>query len=55
MMLGVCMRQFDNTRNPILPLDIHIPDSEAHVMPNGNLYIYGSYDNIINYYDHYFN
>lgn len=50
MMLGVCMRQFDNTRNPILPLDIHIPDSEAHVMPNGNLYIYGSYDNYGNLY-----
>ncbi|MFV0441194.1 MAG: family 43 glycosylhydrolase [Lachnospirales bacterium] len=37
-------RKHENTRNPILPLDIHIPDSEAHVMPDGNLYIYGSFD-----------
>jgi len=34
-----------NKRNPILPLDVHIPDSEAHVMPDGRLYIYGSFDN----------
>ncbi len=33
-----------NMRNPILPIDIHIPDSEAHVMPDGKLYIYGSFD-----------
>lgn len=38
------MRIYKNTRNPILPLDIHIPDGEAHVMPDGKLYIYGSYD-----------
>lgn len=38
------MRNFKNTRNPILPLDIHVPDSEAHVMPDGKLYVYGSYD-----------
>lgn len=38
------MREFTNMRNPILPLDIHIPDSEAHVMPDGKLYIYGSFD-----------
>ncbi len=37
-------RQYINRRNPILPLDIHIPDGEAHVMPDGNLYIYGSLD-----------
>ena len=35
---------FQNTRNPILPLNIHVPDSEAHVMPDGKLYIYGSFD-----------
>lgn len=35
---------FENTRNPILPLDVHVPDSEAHVMPDGKLYVYGSYD-----------
>lgn len=39
------MRKYHNTRNPILPLDIHIPDSEGHVMPDGKLYIYGSFDN----------
>ena len=39
------MREFRNKRNPILPLDIHIPDSEAHVMPDGKLYVYGSFDN----------
>ena len=36
---------YQNERNPILPLKYHIPDSEAHVMPDGNLYIYGSFDN----------
>lgn len=38
------MREFRNKRNPILPLDIHIPDSEGHVMPDGKLYLYGSFD-----------
>lgn len=33
-----------NQRNPILPPDIHVPDSEAHVMPDGQLYLYGSFD-----------
>ena len=33
-----------NTHNPILPLEHHVPDCEAHVMPDGNLYLYGSYD-----------
>lgn len=36
--------KYNNQRNPILPVNIHIPDSEAHVMPDGKLYIYGSYD-----------
>lgn len=36
--------EYKNTHNPILPLKHHIPDSEAHVMPDGTLYIYGSYD-----------
>lgn len=40
------MREFENTRNPILPLDVHIPDSEGHVMPDGKLYVYGSYDTL---------
>lgn len=38
------MRQYQNQRNPILPVDIHIPDGEPHMMPDGKLYIYGSYD-----------
>lgn len=38
------MREYKNKRNPILPLDIHIPDSEGHVMPDGKLYLYGSFD-----------
>lgn len=44
------MKEYKNTRNPILPLDIHTPDSEAHMMPDGNLYIYGSYDDRENMY-----
>lgn len=36
--------EFENMRNPILPLDVHIADGEPHVMPDGKLYIYGSYD-----------
>ncbi|HHV11079.1 MAG TPA: family 43 glycosylhydrolase [Clostridiales bacterium] len=35
---------FKNTRNPILPLEYHVPDGEAHVMPDGRLYVYGSFD-----------
>ena len=33
-----------NRRNPLLPPKIHIPDCEAHVMPDGRLYLYGSFD-----------
>lgn len=44
------MKSFKNVRNPILPLNIHIPDSEAHVMSDGKLYIYGSYDDYSNLY-----
>ena len=36
---------YTNQRNPILPLQYHVPDSEAHVMPDGKLYVYGSFDN----------
>lgn len=28
------MKEFKNTRNPILPLEFHIPDSEGHMMPD---------------------
>ena len=30
--------------NPILPSEFLIPDAEAHVMPDGRIYIYGSHD-----------
>lgn len=40
------MTEYKNTRNPILPVDIHVPDGEAHVMPDGKLYIYGSFDDM---------
>ena len=36
--------EFKNCRNPVFPLDIHIPDAEAHVMPDGRVYVYGSWD-----------
>ena len=38
------MEHFKNMRNPVLPPKYHVPDSEAHVMPDGKLYIYGSFD-----------
>ena len=37
--------KFQNQRNPILPVQYHVPDAEAHVMPDGKLYVYGSFDN----------
>ena len=30
--------------NPILPETCFVPDAEARVMPDGRLYIYGSWD-----------
>lgn len=39
------MKEFKNKRNPVLPVEYHIPDSEGHVMPDGKLYLYGSFDN----------
>ncbi len=30
--------------NPLFPRDLFIPDGEAHVMPDGRLYVYGSMD-----------
>ena len=38
------MKLYTNRRNPVLPPDWHMPDSEAHVMPDGKLYLYGSFD-----------
>ena len=36
--------------NPLLPSEIHIPDGEARVMPDGRLYVYGSFDAMDDYY-----
>jgi hypothetical protein len=33
-----------NSRNPLMPPEYHFPDCEAHVMSDGKLYLYGSYD-----------
>ncbi|WFB35184.1 hypothetical protein P3T73_13545 [Kiritimatiellota bacterium B12222] len=30
--------------NPLLPLTVFVPDVEAHVAPDGRLYLYGSID-----------
>lgn len=38
------MEIYENSRNPVLPLNHHFPDSEAHVFSDGKLYLYGSYD-----------
>ena len=38
------MELYTNRRNPVLPPEWHMPDSEAHVMPDGKLYLYGSFD-----------
>ncbi len=38
------MDKWINQHNPILPVKYHFPDCEAHVMPDGELYIYGSFD-----------
>ena len=38
------MQIYENSRNPVLPLEHHFPDSEAHVFSDGRLYLYGSYD-----------
>lgn len=35
---------YHNAHNPLLPLKHHMPDVEAHVMSDGKLYLYGSYD-----------
>ncbi len=40
------MEHYENARNPVLPLQCHIPDGEAHVMSDGRLYVYGSYDGL---------
>ena len=44
------MQIYENSRNPVLPLEHHFPDSEAHVFSDGRLYLYGSYDIYNNWY-----
>ena len=44
------MKLFNNCKNPVFPIDFHVPDGEAHVMPDGKVYIYGSWDNANEYY-----
>jgi len=38
------MTEFKDCRNPVLPVHLHIADPEAHVMPDGRVYVYGSWD-----------
>lgn len=38
------MKIFKNCHNPVVGVGIHIPDGEAHVMPDGRVYVYGSWD-----------
>lgn len=38
------MTEYFDCRNPVLPVELHIPDPEAHVMPDGRVYVYGSWD-----------
>lgn len=40
------MQEYVNCRNPVLPLKYHVPDVEGHVMPDGKLYVYGSFDEL---------
>lgn len=44
------MQEFKDCRNPVLPTNLHIPDPEAHVMPDGRVYVYGSWDQEENIY-----
>lgn len=38
-------QEFINKRNPVLPVEYYIPDAEAHVMSDGKLYVFESFDN----------
>lgn len=44
------MHTFLDCRNPILPPTSYFSDPEAHVMPDGRLYVYGSSDESPKYY-----
>jgi len=41
---------YKDCRNPVLPPYLHIADPEAHVMPDGRVYVYGSWDQGDDYY-----
>lgn len=38
------MNKFKDCRNPVFPVNLHIPDAEAHIMPDKRVYVYGSWD-----------
>lgn len=38
------MTTYTDCRNPVLPPGLAIPDPEARVMPDGRVYVYGSWD-----------
>ncbi|WP_256761942.1 family 43 glycosylhydrolase [Cohnella sp. WQ 127256] len=44
------MKEYKDCRNPVLPANLYIPDPEAHVMPDGRVYVYGSWDQEDNIY-----
>ncbi|WP_160720605.1 family 43 glycosylhydrolase [Bacillus sp. USDA818B3_A] len=44
------MKEYKDCRNPVFPTNLHIPDPEAHVMPDGRVYVYGSWDQEKNIY-----
>jgi arabinoxylan arabinofuranohydrolase len=44
------MKEYKDCRNLVLPTNLHIPDPEAHVKPDGRVYVYGSWDQEENIY-----
>lgn len=38
------MNIYTDCRNPVLPPYVHIAHPEAYVMPDGRVYVYGSWD-----------
>jgi hypothetical protein len=38
------MKRYIKAMNPLLPQNCFVPDAEARVMPDGRLYLYGSWD-----------
>lgn len=48
--INLVRQQFLDCRNPVLPPSYYVSDPEAHVMPDGRVYIYGSSDESSEYY-----